>query len=98
MLASSTAFLTSPVVTKNAFTLSRLFAKKRSDDDNKPSTSPAKQAALEGVLSRIERNYGRGSIVMLGDKESMVVDFFGSGSMTLGTCSYLRSAVDFYCA
>eukprot|EP00956_Cyclotella_meneghiniana_P024923 scaffold50956_cov73-Cyclotella_meneghiniana.AAC.1 len=86
MLTSSTAFLTSsPIVTKNPFTLSHLFAKKRPDDDNhnKPSTSPAKQAALEGVLSRIERNYGRGSIVMLGDKESMVVDSFGSGSMTL---------------
>lgn len=47
--------------------------------------NPAKRAALEGVLQRIERNYGRGSIVKLGDATNMVVDCVGSGSMTLGT-------------
>ena len=47
--------------------------------------NPAKRVALEGVLQRIERNYGRGSIVKLGDATNMVVDCVGSGSMTLGT-------------
>ena len=50
-----------------------------------PEINPAKKAALDGVLQRIERNYGRGSVVMLGDADRMVVDCFGSGSMTLDT-------------
>ena len=57
--------------------------------------NPAKRAALEGVLQRIERNYGRGAIVKLGDADRMVVDCVGSGSMTLGepslSSSYTRS-------
>lgn len=44
---------------------------------------PAKRAALDGVLNQIERSYGRGSIVKLGDAESMRVDCIGSGSLTL---------------
>ena len=65
--------------------------KKNNQDDyvdaevTSPSSSnPAKKAALDGVLQRIERNYGRGSIVKLGDADRMVVDCVGSGSMTLG--------------
>mmetsp|Transcript_3587 Transcript_3587/g.7562 ORF Transcript_3587/g.7562 Transcript_3587/m.7562 type:complete len:470 (+) Transcript_3587:73-1482(+) len=45
--------------------------------------NPAKQTALEGVLQRIERNYGRGSIVKLGEADRMVVDSISSGSLTL---------------
>ena len=52
--------------------------------DNTNAIDPAKKAALEGVLQRIERNYGRGSIVKLGDADRMVVNCIGSGSMTLG--------------
>ena len=44
----------------------------------------AKKAALDGVLQQIERSYGRGSIVRLGDADNMVVDSIGSGSLTLG--------------
>jgi hypothetical protein len=67
-----------------------LLAKKRDnnnsnyDEQQRPAPSASKLSALEGVLSRIERNYGRGSIVKLGEAESMVVDSFGSGSLTLG--------------
>jgi hypothetical protein len=68
------------------------FAKKSSakvdgddGDYGRVDVNPAKRAALEGVLQRIERNYGRGSIVKLGDATNMVVDCVGSGSMTLGT-------------
>jgi hypothetical protein len=53
-------------------------------DYGRVDVNPAKRAALEGVLQRIERNYGRGSIVKLGDATNMVVDCVGSGSMTLG--------------
>jgi len=48
---------------------SRLMAgrkKKDEDNDTAPAINPAKKAALDGVLQRIERNYGRGSIVKLG--------------------------------
>ena len=40
--------------------------KKVEDNDTAPAINPAKKAALDGVLQRIERNYGRGSIVKLG--------------------------------
>jgi hypothetical protein len=50
----------------------------------KVAVNPAKRAALDGVLQRIERNYGRGSIVMLGNADRMNVDCIGTGSMTLG--------------
>lgn len=75
-------------------TTTKLFAarKSKSKDDGTSSSNinPAKKAALEGVLQRIERNYGRGSIVKLGDADRMVVDTIGSGSMTLGKlCCYV---------
>ena len=42
-----------------------------SDDEDgegdKSKMDPAKRAALQGVLTQIERNYGRGSVVRLGD-------------------------------
>jgi len=46
----------------------RLMARKKKDEENDtvPAINPAKKAALDGVLQRIERNYGRGSIVKLG--------------------------------
>jgi hypothetical protein len=44
----------------------------------------AKKAALEGVLQQIERSYGRGSIVKLGDADHMSVACISSGALTLG--------------
>ena len=64
-----------------------LFAKKAaasSPDEDVPPENKAKKAALDGVLQQIERSYGRGSIVKLGDAKNMVVDCIGSGSLTLG--------------
>ena len=52
------------------------------EDDQLPMDS-AKRAALDGVLNQIERTYGRGSVVKLGDAENMVVDCIGSGAPTL---------------
>ena len=71
-------------------TSSRLRArqsKSQSDGDGEGTSkaiNPAKQAALDGVMQRIERNYGRGSIQKLGDADRMVVECVGSGSLTLG--------------
>lgn len=47
------------------------------------SMDPAKRAALDGVLNQIERSYGRGSIVKLGDAGNMVVESISSGALTL---------------
>ena len=52
-------------------------------DDDKPGMDPAKRAALQGVLTQIERNYGRGSVVRLGDANHMQVASTPTGSLTL---------------
>ena len=64
---------------------SHLSAKKKvkDDEDKQNSVDPAKRAALDGVLNQIERTYGRGSVVKLGDAGNMVVDCIGSGAPTL---------------
>lgn len=54
-----------------------------SGQQNQNQMDPAKRAALDGVLHQIERSYGRGSIVRLGDADRMKVDCTGSGSLTL---------------
>lgn len=54
-------------------------AEKRSD-----GIDPAKRAALDGVLSQIERNYGRGSVIRLGDDpQAMGIDTISSGALPL---------------
>ena len=53
------------------------------DEGSKSKMDPAKRAALQGVLTQIERNYGRGCVVRLGDANHMVVDSTPTGSLTL---------------
>ena len=54
------------------------------DNDNaKLRELAAKQQALQGVLSQIERSYGRGSILKLDQATNMVVSSISSGSLTL---------------
>eukprot|EP00521_Asterionellopsis_glacialis_P006085 CAMPEP_0195280888 /NCGR_PEP_ID=MMETSP0707-20130614/418_1 /TAXON_ID=33640 /ORGANISM="Asterionellopsis glacialis, Strain CCMP134" /LENGTH=440 /DNA_ID=CAMNT_0040339717 /DNA_START=110 /DNA_END=1432 /DNA_ORIENTATION=+ len=71
---------------------SAVWAKKKSvqeeDNDNDdqgvpPVMDPAKKAALDGVLQQIERSYGRGSIMKLGDAEGMNIQCIGTGALTL---------------
>jgi len=60
--------------------------KKQENDDPKeqpPQADPAKRAALDGVLTQIERSYGRGSIVQLGSAAHMEVASISSGALTL---------------
>jgi len=46
-----------------------------SGDANKEDKNmTAKRAALDGVLQKIERSYGHGSIVKLGDADKMLVE------------------------
>lgn len=51
--------------------------------NKKDEMDPAKRAALQGVLSQIERSYGRGSVVRLGDASHMKVASTPTGSLTL---------------
>lgn len=90
-----TAFLARPLPIPSATTTTTLNARKKaagSDDDAKAASSsssssssmnPAKRAALDGVLNQIERSYGRGSIVKLGDAGNMVVESISTGALTL---------------
>eukprot|EP00934_Nitzschia_sp_Nitz4_P003156 Nitzschia sp. Nitz4//scaffold2_size372955//156859//158207//NITZ4_000411-RA/size372955-snap-gene-0.24-mRNA-1//1//CDS//3329546742//3146//frame0 len=48
-----------------------------------PPAAGQKQQALKDVLSKIEKVYGKGTIVKLGDADSMTVDSIRSGAMTL---------------
>jgi recombination protein RecA len=47
------------------------------------TTSPEKQKALSMVLTQIERNFGKGSIMRLGDATRMRVETVPSGALTL---------------
>jgi hypothetical protein len=81
-LEGAAAFSSAP---RPKFCRTALSAKKA--DDSSDKNSIAKKAALDGVLQQIERSYGRGSIVKLGDADNMVVRGISSGALTLGTYS-----------
>jgi recombination protein RecA len=44
---------------------------------------PEKQKALDGVLNQLERTYGKGTIMRLGDATRMQVETIASGALTL---------------
>jgi recombination protein RecA len=66
-----------------------------SSADDKNNNAAAKKAALEGVLQKIERSYGRGSIVKLGDADNMRVDSISTGALTLGKLEVGNSSIIF---
>lgn len=45
--------------------------------------NPDKEKALNLVLNQIERNFGKGSIMRLGDATKMIIETISSGSLTL---------------
>ena len=51
--------------------------------DSKESSSVEKNKALNLVLGQIERNFGRGSIMRLGDASRMKVETISTGALTL---------------
>lgn len=84
LVACSEAFLAPHTRTNQATFLSARKKKKEEVvDDADDNMNPAKRAALNGVLQQIERNYGRGSIVKLGDADHMLVESVSSGALTL---------------
>ena len=70
-------------------TTTRLLARKSSlpqndnDDEGSNANASAKRTALEGVLNQIERSYGRGSVMRLGQAQNMQVETISTGSLTL---------------
>jgi len=58
-------------------------AKPRGKADAMKVVDTARNEALSGVLQQIQRSYGKGSIVKLGQKSSMNVETTSSGSLTL---------------
>ena len=55
----------------------------RRKKDSKESSSNEKDKALNLVLGQIERNFGRGSIMRLGDASRMKVETISTGALTL---------------
>ena len=55
----------------------------KKDTSTKITESPEKQKALTAVLAQIERSFGKGAIVRLGDATRMRVETIPSGALTL---------------
>ena len=51
--------------------------------DARPTTAEAKKKALETVLAKIEKDYGKGTIMRLGDDISVNVEALSTGSLSL---------------
>ena len=81
---AANSFVATPT-SQHAKLASELQARKSSkaDEEDASRMDPAKRAALDGVLNQIERSYGRGSIVKLGDADNMVVESISTGALTL---------------
>lgn len=76
-LATSSAFVITPHLHLPTSILSIHASKKGREIEI------TRQDALQGVLNRIEKCYGKGAIVKLGDADSMVIDCISSGALTL---------------
>ena len=57
--------------------------KKRKSDMGTTTIIPDKQKALEAALTQIERNFGRGSIMRLGEKKVFEIATISTGSLGL---------------
>lgn len=57
--------------------------KKKASDKAKDSQTDNKHKALEAALAQIEKNYGKGAVMRLGENVGMNVDCIPTGSMTL---------------
>ena len=57
--------------------------KKKASDKAKDSQTDNKHKALEAALAQIEKNYGKGAVMRLGENVGMNVDCIPTGYMTL---------------
>lgn len=58
-------------------------AKTQETATNKVAVNPEKQKAVELALSQIERNFGKGSIMKLGEAQKVAVETIKTGSISL---------------
>ncbi len=59
-------------------------AKKTADnEDGIPAVDPRKKAALDTALAQVEKNFGKGSAMRLGDKPTQNVEVVPTGSLAL---------------
>jgi len=83
-LSTHAFLLNTPAPHTATFLPSKTFlTAKKSTQNNDDAELAAKQQALQGVLSQIERSYGRGSILKLDQATNMVISSISSGSLTL---------------
>ena len=57
--------------------------KNNSNINNRPLDISEKKKALDAAISKIEKDYGKGSVMKLGDKTAMDVDTISTGSISL---------------
>ena len=83
--APSKAYISTNTISTALYAKSKKALLKEQEEgvDEMDENKSAKREALSGVLSQIERVYGRGSIQKLGESPSMKVETFSSGSLTL---------------
>ena len=83
--APSKAYISTTTISTALYAKSKKALLKEQEEgvDEMDENKSAKREALSGVLSQIERVYGRGSIQKLGESPSMKVETFSSGSLTL---------------
>ena len=79
-LSFSTGFTLRPHSTVRSVVSAK---KPKGNEDEQVGLDEAKRTALDGVLNQIEKSYGRGSIMKLGDAGGMVVDSISTGALTL---------------
>jgi len=79
----SNAFLTNVVWRRKRCGKVSAASKKTNSSVTTSSEKDAKAAALSSVLADIEKSYGKGTIMQMGDAKSMAIATTPSGSMTL---------------
>ena len=66
-------------------------------EDKKDKVNTEKQKALRATMDKIEKTYGKGSIMKMGDEEVMEIQVIPSGSIALnvalGVGGYPRGRV-----
>ena len=67
----------------NNNTINKMSIERRKTTESKDSLSQEKDKALSLVLGQIERNFGKGSIMRLGDASRMRVETISTGALTL---------------
>ena len=58
-------------------------AQKQQDSSKGPDSSPEKERALSAALAQIERQFGKGSMMRLGDQEQIAIPSISTGSLGL---------------